>query len=100
MPITSRTEALTILTECWCDVLGRSTVGFDENFFDLGGGSLDAIALHQELEDRLGIKLTVTEVLERATIRTFLDTRYPVSDSIASALNSRTELQPRRLLRK
>ena len=64
-PLTDLEEKLTAL---WERVLGR-TVGADENFFDLGGTSLQLIEAHAELTRTLGRQVPVTALFEHATVR-------------------------------
>ena len=56
------------LIEVWCEVLGRKQVGLDENFFDLGGDSLMAVAMMVAIEERFGVKIPVEAVFEAPTV--------------------------------
>lgn len=56
------------LTPLWGKILGCS-VGPEENFFDLGGTSLQWIELHAELTKALGRELSMTAMFEHPTIR-------------------------------
>jgi amino acid adenylation domain-containing protein len=56
------------LTTLWSRILNRC-VGLDENFFDMGGTSLQLLEVHAELTRMLGRSLCVTELFEHATIR-------------------------------
>lgn len=56
------------LAECWCAVLGRTAIGRDEDFFDLGGDSLQAIDLFLSIEKTLGRRLPRSVLLEAGTI--------------------------------
>ncbi len=58
----------TALARCWCAVLGRSAIGQDEDFFDLGGDSLQAIDLFLSIEKTLGRRLPRSVLLEASTI--------------------------------
>jgi thioesterase domain-containing protein/acyl carrier protein len=53
----------------WCDLLGRSEMGLDDNFFDLGGYSLLAMNLVATIETRMGKKIQPASLLEAPTIR-------------------------------
>lgn len=42
------------LAATWCEILKLDRVGVHDNFFELGGDSLQAMILHNALQDRLG----------------------------------------------
>lgn len=52
----------------WARVLGRA-VGPDDNFFDLGGTSLQILEIHVVLTRTLGRQIPVMELFEHPTIR-------------------------------
>ncbi|TIT38888.1 MAG: acyl carrier protein, partial [Mesorhizobium sp.] len=51
--------------------LGVPAVGFDDNFFDLGGDSLMAETLVLAVQKRFGVKLQTSVLLEAQTPREF-----------------------------
>jgi hypothetical protein len=53
----------------WQRALGRADVGLDENFFDLGGTSLQLIGVHAQLQAREFPELKVLDLFARPTIR-------------------------------
>jgi amino acid adenylation domain-containing protein len=57
------------LTELWSRVLRVGSVGLDDNFFDLGGDSLQLVAVHSHLQKTLQIDIPVTDLFEFTTIR-------------------------------
>ncbi len=57
------------LAAIWRRLLKLPYVGLDENFFDLGGASLDLIALHEEIRAQFD-DIPMTELFEQMTIRT------------------------------
>jgi thioesterase domain-containing protein/acyl carrier protein len=57
------------LAEIWCAVLGRSTIGSTDNFFDLGGHSLSAARLLVRIEREFGRRLPIVAVFEAPTVR-------------------------------
>lgn len=63
---TDREEAI---ARTWSKVLDR-VVGLDDNFFDLGGDSLQLIEVHSELQENLGLELSMIDLFEFTTIRT------------------------------
>jgi len=53
---------------CFCRALGRSDVTLDGDFFDLGGDSLGVVQLLSELEGAFGLRLPLSDFLERPTV--------------------------------
>lgn len=53
----------------WESILRRA-VNVDENFFDLGGTSLQLLEVHAEMNRTFDCQLSVTELFEHATVRT------------------------------
>ena len=61
-PPANATEAA--LREIWRRVLGRETVGVDENFFDLGGTSLGLMEVHASIRRSMASDITVVEMFQ------------------------------------
>jgi len=61
-------EMINVLTPIWERVLKHSAIHPDENFFDLGGDSLLALALFLEIEKQTGRKLPITIIYDAPTI--------------------------------
>jgi acyl carrier protein len=57
------------LAGIWSEVLERGDIGPEDDFFDLGGDSLLAIWLIEEIAERTGQDLPLSCLLEGATIR-------------------------------
>ena len=60
------------LAALWGKVLNGS-VGREDNFFDLGGTSLQWMELHAELTKTLGQEISLTELFEHPTVRSLAD---------------------------
>ncbi|NES64619.1 MAG: amino acid adenylation domain-containing protein [Okeania sp. SIO2D1] len=56
------------LTQIWSDVLEVSPIGIRDNFFDIGGHSLLAIALIARVQQQLGKNLSLAALLQNPTI--------------------------------
>ena len=53
----------------WSEVLEQGGIGPEDDFFDLGGDSLLAVWLMEEIAERTGKHLPLSLLLEGATIR-------------------------------
>jgi amino acid adenylation domain-containing protein len=60
------------LTAIWCEVLGISEAGQDDNFFDLGGTSLLMARVHVRLEQELALNLPLFRLFEYPTLRALI----------------------------
>ena len=56
------------LRAIWEAVLGLEGIGDEDDYFDLGGTSLQALEVFRLIEDRLGVDLPLSILLEAATI--------------------------------
>ena len=63
-------ETEQLVAEVWAAELSRP-VGRDDNFFDIGGNSLLAVAVFRGVGDRTGAALALTDVFRYPTIRSF-----------------------------
>jgi thioesterase domain-containing protein/acyl carrier protein len=57
------------VTGIWSEVLEQGDIGLDDDFFELGGDSLLAVWLMEEIAERTGRDLPLSLLLEGATIR-------------------------------
>lgn len=57
------------LAMIWKELLGRESIGIDDDFFEIGGHSLLAVRMMGEVERVLGRRLALAALLERPTIR-------------------------------
>ncbi|MEO8659362.1 MAG: non-ribosomal peptide synthetase [Bryobacteraceae bacterium] len=79
----------------WRDVLKRDRFPVDKNFFDLGGTSLAAAALHSRLLTEMGVQAPITVVFQYPTVRSmaaFLEERGTAG---AAAIRDRAAKQRR-----
>ena len=53
----------------WCEVLGVPRVGFEDNFFDLGGHSLLLPRIQARLRERLGREVSLVDLLTHTSVR-------------------------------
>ncbi len=69
-PRTPREEALALI---WAEVLGLERVGINDNFFDLGGHSLQMVQLVSRVTSALGRRLSVKTVFQSPTVATMAE---------------------------
>ncbi|MFB9924377.1 SDR family NAD(P)-dependent oxidoreductase [Amycolatopsis halotolerans] len=59
-----------VVRQLWTDLLGNPDIGLDDDFFDVGGSSLAAVHIVDQIEQRYGIALSSGALFESATVRT------------------------------
>jgi amino acid adenylation domain-containing protein/thioester reductase-like protein len=86
------------IADVWTNVLGVSNIGKYDNFFRLGGHSLNAIQIVSEIEEQFGIGLTVKDffrandlcelavIVEDALHHIVKETRFDLRDEVALPL--------------
>ena len=62
-------SAENLIADAWRQVLGRGSVGIDENFFDAGGTSISALRAHALICELLVTQFPVTVFFQRPTVR-------------------------------
>jgi acyl-coenzyme A synthetase/AMP-(fatty) acid ligase/thioesterase domain-containing protein/acyl carrier protein len=60
-----------VIGQIWAEVLGLHAVGLDDDFAELGGDSLSAEEMLAVVQERIGVDLRSSEVLEHPTVRDF-----------------------------
>jgi amino acid adenylation domain-containing protein len=53
----------------WCEVLDLPAVGYEQNFFDVGGNSMHVAEVHTQLQQLLGKDFSITELFAHSTIQ-------------------------------
>lgn len=66
---TYRNDTEKILTEIWQEILSKEKIGINDNFFFLGGNSIKAIVLENEIHKVFNVKLPLSEVFRYPTIK-------------------------------
>ncbi|HKV38144.1 MAG TPA: condensation domain-containing protein, partial [Blastocatellia bacterium] len=81
--VPSRTETEKALCEVWAKALGLDQVGIRDNFFDLGGHSINAIQITTKAKEA-GCKVSTRQILELQTIEKLAEVvTQPQTDAIA-----------------
>jgi acyl carrier protein len=63
-----KTDIQRIIAETWQEVLGREKVGTRDNFFDLGGNSLDIVKVADKLKEKLDREIPVVTLFTYTNI--------------------------------
>ncbi|MBL7728752.1 MAG: SDR family oxidoreductase [Dinghuibacter sp.] len=94
-PQVSRTEIEQTIGECWSLVLEATGFGKEENFFELGGTSLSAMDMVDEVKKRLpGVQLTYEEIFSGATISKMTDKIFDRLNNGAAPAPAANKEQP------
>jgi amino acid adenylation domain-containing protein len=96
--VAPETEAERALCAIWQEVLGVERVGLEDNFFELGGHSLLLMRVRMLVEERLGHKLSMTDLFRFPTVARmakFLTgpDEHPVQQMIKSEARNRASAQ-------
>jgi thioesterase domain-containing protein/acyl carrier protein len=83
-----RDELETQLAELWGKLLGVEGVGIRDSFFDLGGHSLIAVRLFNEISDKFGVDLPMSVLMQSPTIAALGDLIRTESPELAGATTS------------
>jgi phthiocerol/phenolphthiocerol synthesis type-I polyketide synthase E len=67
--IVPRSELESVLCQLWSEVVGDGEFGIDDNFFALGGSSLQLAEVHARLRSQVLDSLTVVDVFMNPTVR-------------------------------
>ena len=57
----------------WREILGFTTIGLNDDFFELGGDSFKAITIASTIQQRLNIEIPLPELFARPTIKKITD---------------------------
>ena len=79
--LTPRAHLERVIADVWSEVLSLPHVAVDDNFFDLGGNSVQIVMAYAKLREVLSTKLSVLDLF-----------RYPTVRLLASAVASAVEL--------
>ena len=63
------TPTETVIAQVWRQVLGRGSIGVEDNFFDAGGNSISAVRVHALIAEALATEFPITTFFQRPTIR-------------------------------
>jgi amino acid adenylation domain-containing protein len=69
----------------WREVLDLSSVGLEQNFFDVGGNSVNLVEIHSRLQRLLERQFSITELFAHSTIRALAAHFAPPAGGSATA---------------
>ncbi len=58
-----------VLKRIWIGILGLAAIEADDNFFDLGGTSLQLLEVHAEIASAFAVPISVVDLFDRPNIR-------------------------------
>ncbi|MFW6333601.1 MAG: non-ribosomal peptide synthetase, partial [Thermodesulfobacteriota bacterium] len=90
-----RSQAETVMTSVWSDVIGRDRIGIRDNYFTLGGDSIKAIQVSSRLRD-FGWKLDIQDLFKFPTVEQLAPHLQPYSPEspVSEDLSGNLPLSP------
>jgi FkbH-like protein len=74
------------LKELWEELLGIDELGVEDDYFALGGTSLQSVKLFSEIERRFGVQLRLTTILAAPTVRALTRLIEPGTTTVSNGL--------------
>ncbi|MEV6340617.1 phosphopantetheine-binding protein [Nocardia vinacea] len=71
--VAPRTEVEQFIAEVWSEVLGRERIGVHDDFFELGGQSLQVARAVNQIQSMTDLELDLRAFFEAPTIAAFAD---------------------------
>ena len=90
----SGTEMEQIIARAWRDALGVSSVGLNDNFFDLGAHSLTVAEVQARLQQDLGREVALVDLFEFSTVASLA--AHLAGDQIVAAVSQASARAQRR----
>ncbi|NEQ78401.1 MAG: amino acid adenylation domain-containing protein, partial [Okeania sp. SIO2C9] len=66
--VAPETQTQKVLAEIWAEVLGIEQIGIHDNFFDLGGHSMNATQVVSRVQQRLPVEFSISKLFQNPTI--------------------------------
>lgn len=82
--ISAQSELEQKIVEIWTKALGVKQVGLQDNFFDIGGDSLQLLAVHAEMQRVFDPNLEITVLFEYTTVRSLA--QHLAGGNVSSAM--------------
>jgi amino acid adenylation domain-containing protein len=74
----------TVVAQVWAEVLGYNEISVKDDYYDLGGDSLDANQIRNKLDEKLNIKVSIEDIFDYTTIEkyaNFIEKKYKGSET-------------------
>lgn len=65
------TETETKMMEIWKEILENDNIGYGDNFFEVGGNSLNAMSLLDRMQEEFKIEISVADLFDCRNISEF-----------------------------
>lgn len=85
-PMTTGTALEQGIVRIWREVLQMPAVGLDQNFFDVGGNSINLVQIHERLQRLLEREFSITDLFAHSTVRA-LAGHFAPKDASASPIS-------------
>ncbi|PWK15794.1 non-ribosomal peptide synthetase [Tumebacillus permanentifrigoris] len=92
MPVTQLQEELLAI---WRDVLQHDDFGIEDNFFDVGGHSFALAKVQNAMQEKLGIKVPLTDLFKYPTIQSLAEGVAPATDNLRETAPVQVKQQQR-----
>jgi FkbH-like protein len=79
-------EVESALVQIWTDVLDRENVGVEDDFFEIGGDSLQAVRVMFEIEKKFRQQFDISTLMSHPTIRAFSQILKPLKNDAPPVL--------------
>lgn len=81
------------LVNLWEEVLGRKTIGINDNFFNLGGNSLHAVQMISRASAEFSLVFSIKQLFINPTIAELSKTIEPLTESALKAATVKTAIE-------
>jgi acyl carrier protein len=95
-PEAASTQLEQAIVDIWRETLGARLIGLGDNFFDIGGDSLLLATVHTNLQKKLNIEISITDLFEFPTVRSLARRLHEKSSAEPSFVDVRQRAQKQR----
>lgn len=96
-------ELESALTPIWSEILNAERIGPEDDFYELGGHSLNVMQMRSRIQERLNLDVPIVDLMQHSTIRslaTFLTKADSTEDTIQEAFTRAEERRKRTSVRR
>lgn len=81
----------------WCTILGLDEVGVEDNFFEIGGNSLQAVQIVARIRTDMGITVPLRSIFQTRTVAGFAGVLAKTEVEVAELLAEIEQLSDRQV---